>query len=796
MKALSPGLARRRLRVLCLEPLEDRRLLDAGLAPAAAQGVTPASVVSPWKNPTLALDVNHDTRVTALDALVVINRILTSGIGPLPAPDTDPPPFYYDTNGDGNLAPLDALRVINRLISQPQVTLNTLAPFSIDVTPRLEITATSSSALPDGTPVKIDVDLSGHGDFGDPGAVNYDTTTLFNGAANLALNPALPPSPPSGPYQIKLRARVTDTYGVEGFSSVQTMTIDTGMSDVLKNYVQTADPAYDFSVASTVVDPGGLFTYYVLNMTSQSWRTSDDVNQTLWQHWVQIVVPSGPISNTALLLIDGGSTNPNPPASPDQVLVIAALQTHSVVIDLKDIPNEPLTFTGDIPTRTRSEDAIIAYSFDQFMKHIGDPGNDSWPVLEAMVKSAARAMDSVQTFIPTVDVGAHIDDFVVTGYSKRGWTTWLTAAVDDRVIGIMPGVFDNLNQGPQMVHHFGVYGDRDPSDPSVVGGFSAAVQDYTNMNIFERILSPAGEQLSQIVDPYRYLNNGRFTIPKLLLDSAGDQFFVSDSAQFYFDDLPGTDNYIRYFPNTDHGLADAANDVLSSSLTFFSAILTDSPLPKFSWTVAADGSIHVQTVDVPTQVKLWQITNPTERDFRKDYIASNLVWTSSPLSDQGGGVYVGSTPMPASGATAFFVELTFNSPVPGNPYVFTTEIHVNTNIPLAAWTFFPVVQNAASPAAASINTADATAADLNPTAFALAAQAAAASWVDEATHFAGPPVVIPPPIAAADRAATASSAISTVDSSSVLAFDTGPDKESVNEAVDVVFGRALDEAIV
>jgi PhoPQ-activated pathogenicity-related protein len=281
-------------------------------------------------------------------------------------------------------------------------------------------------------------------------------------------------------------------------------------------------------------------------------------------------------------------------------------------------------------------------------------------------------MDTIQTFIPTVAGGATIDDFIVTGYSKRGWTTWLTAAADDRVRAMIPGVFDNPNQGPSMAHHVAVY-----------GFFSEQVGDYSEMQIFERLKTPEAALLSRIVDPYRYLNNGRFEIPKLVLNSAGDEFFVSDSSQYYFEDLPGDTNYMRYFPNTGHGLDAGAG---ASTITFMDAILNNRPLPEFSWIVQTDGTIHVQTVDAPSQVLLWKATNPNSRDFRHGY-HPEIIWTSSPLADQGGGTYIGSVPVPDSGATAFFVELTFPSAIPGVPYVFTTDVEVSSVLPLFPWPY-------------------------------------------------------------------------------------------------------------
>ncbi len=38
-----------------------------------------------------------------------------------------------------------------------------------------------------------------------------------------------------------------------------------------------------------------------------------------------------------------------------------------------------------------------------------------------------------------------IEKFMVAGASKRGWTTWTTAAVDKRVIAAIPIVMDMAN---------------------------------------------------------------------------------------------------------------------------------------------------------------------------------------------------------------------------------------------------------------------------------------------------------------------------------------------------------------
>ena len=56
----------------------------------------------------------------------------------------------------------------------------------------------------------------------------------------------------------------------------------------------------------------------------------------------------------------------------------------------------------------------------------------------------ALAMDAVQALAPQTG-GAKPVRFVVAGASKRGWSTWLTAAADARVAGMPLGTLDWLD---------------------------------------------------------------------------------------------------------------------------------------------------------------------------------------------------------------------------------------------------------------------------------------------------------------------------------------------------------------
>ena len=80
-----------------------------------------------WTNPSLRFDVDGLGDVTALDALIVINELATARVydpvtGQLPAitNEVHPTPFY-DVTGDGKLSALDALQIINEVARQTNV---------------------------------------------------------------------------------------------------------------------------------------------------------------------------------------------------------------------------------------------------------------------------------------------------------------------------------------------------------------------------------------------------------------------------------------------------------------------------------------------------------------------------------------------------------------------------------------------------------------------------------------------------------------------------------------------------
>ncbi|MBI1842763.1 MAG: PhoPQ-activated pathogenicity-related family protein [Verrucomicrobia bacterium] len=423
-----------------------------------------------------------------------------------------------------------------------------------------------------------------------------------------------------------------------------------GPRTALDRYVALPDTNFQHRVVETIHGEG--VTTFIVELTSQAWLTTNEVNHPLWKHWLTIVKPDSAAQRAALLVVSGGDRARKAPTKANTVSIMIAKATASVVADLSGIPNQPLVFAGT--TNRVKEDDLIAYSWEQFLK----TGDERWPARLPMTKATVRAMDTITAILASPAGGsARVDQFFVMGASKRGWTTWTTAAVDDRVIGIAPAVIDTLNLGASLQHHYGVY-----------GFFAPAVGSYTNRHLMDWAGTPEFKELARIEDPYEYRD--RLTLPKFVITASGDQFFPTDSARHYFKDLSGP-KYLRIVPNANHSLN--GMDSWMSILACYNATLKKAPLPEFQWKMEADGAVRVNAKTAPSDVRIWQATNEKARDFRIESLGP--VWSDTALKPEPDGSYLARVEKPPQGWRAFFVELTFTTDGPA-PFKFTTEAFV------------------------------------------------------------------------------------------------------------------------
>lgn len=438
-------------------------------------------------------------------------------------------------------------------------------------------------------------------------------------------------------------------------------------NSLLDRYTAERDDSFSWSLVKTYEGQG--VKGYVLDLTSQTWRDEDEVSHPAWTHMVQIVVPdpvfAGGDGNetrpftppeTALLFIGGNTRKQDPPGVMDWMLAQMALSTGSIVVMVPNVPNQPMVLNGD--GKRRYEDDLLAETWTT----AGRTGDPAWIIHLAMVESAVATMDAAQAFLAS-DKGGGIDitGFVVSGASKRGWTSWLTSAVDDRVRGIVPLVIDVMNLPEMIEHHWGAYGFWAP-----------AIGDYAGRQLFNWLGSPESRTLREVVDPYLYRD--RFTMPKFIVNAAGDEYFLPDTTRYFLSDLPGLTR-LRVVPNADHAI-DRNLDAVQSALGFYAAVINDRPIPELSWTIDPQdpGRMVVSADAVPTKVTLWTATNPKARDFRREEIGD--VWVPAVLVADELGDYAAKVATPKGGFVAYLVEARFRVEGQALPLVFTTEVQV------------------------------------------------------------------------------------------------------------------------
>jgi len=342
------------------------------------------------------------------------------------------------------------------------------------------------------------------------------------------------------------------------------------------------------------------------------------------------------------MYITGGSNWINQPkwrkADNDEALRFAQIahKTGSLVAVLRQVPNQPL-YVG------KTEDELISFTFDQYLK----TGDAEWPLLFPMVKSAVKAMDAIQEY-SFKELRLQIDRFVVSGGSKRGWTTWLTGAHDKRVTAIAPMVIDVLNMKPQMDYQLEFW-----------GSYSPMIQDYTNLQIQDRMGEEAGTALNRMVDPYSYKE--KLSKPKFIFNGTNDPYWPIDAIKFYYDDLVG-EKYLHYVPNAGHSLGDG-KQAIQALAAYFATVVNGQPHPQVTWEteiVKNKLELKVKGSDGLQEANIWLAESP-QREFRdKEWKSTALQRTSRKPE------VTAIVDLPTEGYKALYVELLYPSPLGGN----------------------------------------------------------------------------------------------------------------------------------
>lgn len=414
----------------------------------------------------------------------------------------------------------------------------------------------------------------------------------------------------------------------------------------LMAYLHNSDKSFKWEVQEQTKTENA--SLYRVLFTSQQWR---GIN---WNHEMIIMVPEILKYNDALLFITGGSVKDEKPKihkwTDDLITELSkiAKTNKSVVAIIWQVPNQPLY--DDL-----TEDALISFTLHNYL----NDHDFSWPLLFPMTKSAVRAMDVVQKFAKK-ELKKKVNHFVLSGASKRGWTTWLTGANDKRVKAIGPMVIDVLNMPVNIDYQKQVWGD-----------YSIEIEDYVKLGIAQQLGTPGGNDLTRMIDPYSYRKT--LTMPKMIFMGTNDPYWPVDAIKNYIDSIPG-DNHICYTPNAGHDLGDKKKAFTTLS-AFLGTTVTNGKYPVCTYSIAEEkGTITLKVKSSPellVDATLWS-SDSKDQDFRDE------TWSDTNLNPANKAEITVEIKKPEAGFKAFYVDLKYKAPF-GNDYTQSTRMFVTTD---------------------------------------------------------------------------------------------------------------------
>ncbi|BDM20578.1 PhoPQ-activated pathogenicity-related family protein [Pseudomonas sp. LRP2-20] len=384
------------------------------------------------------------------------------------------------------------------------------------------------------------------------------------------------------------------------------------------------------------LEPG--YAFRRLQLVSQVWEPAPVLEPRRWEHNVELHIPGNAVPGKALLVVNNGVRH-GPAQTPDyarEALREVALKAQMAVVMISDVPNQYVTF-GDVDKPLREDDAV-AHTWAHSLRGAAP----ELPLHVPMAAAASRAMDLAEQELGKQ--GLAVDRFIITGASKRGWSAWLTALADERVMAIVPSVIDVADTSAMLAGLRKRYG----------GHWPLALGSYQQAGVLQQLGTPAFERLMALMDPMQYLGEEgqRLAIPKYLVSASGDDFFAPDPVTDYQQRLPGVTS-LRVLPNSDHGGVRQA--VVSTLVPVVTRLRDGKPLPSVQ--VSATGQAGQMLVDFsepPVAVRVWTASNSRDRDFR---YACGVRYQSETLAPKQH--FTLQRTAPATGWQAQFVEAKF-----------------------------------------------------------------------------------------------------------------------------------------
>lgn len=241
-----------------------------------------------------------------------------------------------------------------------------------------------------------------------------------------------------------------------------------------------------------------------------------------------------------------------------------------------------------------------------------------------MVRGAVRAMDAMTEFMND-RFGIIMEKFFYTGESKRGWTTWLTGAMENgpngkkRVKAIVPTVWDGINLLEVFQNQWQSF-----------HGWSFAIFDYWENNILTQLGSPETLELQNMIDPYFYRT--RLTMPKLVVTGLRDEFQMTDDEQHWWAEMPsgptgqglsdGNTKWLIKGVNLEHETADRPAIFVHGMWVTY--LLNDWDIPYLTWDYNpenGDVTAHAHGGEV-VSASMWYATSCDDK--RRDFRAASL----------------------------------------------------------------------------------------------------------------------------------------------------------------------------